>query len=95
MIEIVLDRARINMYKNSKIYEKFKEIENIKVRLVKYKLSTRETEYLLTDLSADEFNTDEIGELYFERWGIEPSYDLLKNGLQMENFTGKSPQLIE
>lgn len=62
-IEIVLYKARINMHRNSKIYEKLKEIESIKVRLVKYKLSTREAEYLLTDLSADEFNTDEIGEL--------------------------------
>lgn len=95
MIEIILDKARINMYRNTKIYEKFKEIGSIKVRLIKYRLNTGEIEYLLTDLSADEFNTNEIGELYFERWGIETSYDLLKNNLQMENFTGKLPQLIE
>lgn len=62
-IEIELDRTRINMYRNSKIYEKFKEIENIKVRLVKYKVSTRKTEYLLTNLSADEFNMDKTDEL--------------------------------
>lgn len=62
-IEIILYKARINMYRNSKIYEKLKEIESIKVILIKYKLSTREAEYMLTDLSADEFNTNEIGEL--------------------------------
>lgn len=46
-------------------------MKSIKVRLVKYKLNTGETEYLLTDLSSGDFNTDEIGELYYERWSIE------------------------
>lgn len=95
MIEIILDKARINMYRKTEIYSKFEEIKSMKARMVKYKLNTGEIEYLLTDLSADEFDTDEIGELYFGRWHIETSYDLLKNNLQLENFTGKLPQLIE
>ena len=95
MVEIILDKARINMYRKKEIYSKFEEIKSMKARMVKYKLNTGEIEYLLTDLSADEFDTDEIGELYFGRWHIETSYDLLKNNLQLENFTGKLPQLIE
>lgn len=35
-IEIVLDRARINMFRISKKYKKFKEIKSWEVRLVKY-----------------------------------------------------------
>lgn len=95
MIEIILDRSRINMYRKTEIYSKFEEIKSMKARMVKYKLSTGEMEYLLTDLTAEEFDTDEIGELYFGRWRIETSYDLLKNNLQLENFTGKLPLLIE
>lgn len=94
-IEIVLDRARINMYRNCEIYNKFKDIKSMKVRLVKYQLSTGETEYLLIDISSKELNTNGIGELYFERKGIESTYNILKNKFQIENFTGKLPQLIE
>lgn len=34
-------------------------------------------------------------ELYFKRWGIEVKYNEIKNKLQIENFTGKTPISIE
>ena len=61
-----------------------------KVRVLKIKLSTGETETLLTSLNQKTLPIAKAGELYFKRWGIETSYDLLKSKLQLENFSGKS-----
>jgi len=33
-------------------------------------------------------------DLYFERWKIETFYDRLKNIINIENFSGTSPQFI-
>jgi len=50
---------------------------------------------LITNLDANEFNTEEISTLYKMRWGIETAFDTLKNKLTIENFTGTKPVLIE
>ena len=34
-------------------------------------------------------------QIYFLRWGIENSYDLLKNRFQLENFTGKTENTLK
>ena len=34
------------------------------------------------------YKTEIFKELYFKRWGIEISYDILKNIFKVENFTG-------
>ena len=41
-------------------------------------------------LDREVFKTSEFKELYSLRWGIETYYDLIKNRLSLENFTGKS-----
>jgi len=50
----------------------------------------REIETLITDLPQNEFEHSEFKELYFKRWPIESKYDVVKNKLQLENFTGKT-----
>jgi hypothetical protein len=37
----------------------------------------------------------ELKELYYKRWGIETNYNLLKNRLEIENFSGHKKVIIE
>lgn len=61
-----------------------------RVRVLKVKLSTGEVETLLTSLNQKELPIRKAGTLYFNRWKVETSYDLLKSKLQLENFSGKT-----
>lgn len=54
-----------------------------------------EIEYLLTNIKEDIIAPKEVKETYFKRWQIEIGYDILKNKLHLENFTGKTKITIE
>ena len=60
------------------------------VRVVRVILKSGEIETLITNLSEDEFSADDFLDLYFLRWGIETTYDTLKNKLLLEKFAGRS-----
>lgn len=70
--------------------------ENItySVRVVRVILNTGEVETLITNLSEDEFCTNDFSDLYFLRWGIETVYDTLKNKLLVEKFAGRSTNAV-
>jgi hypothetical protein len=67
----------------------------IPVRVLKVGLPTGETETLLTSLNQKQLPIRKAGTLYFKRWGVETSYDLLKNKLQLENFSGKTETSVK
>lgn len=64
------------------------------VRVVRVILKSGEVETLITNLSEDEFSTGDFLDLYFLRWGIETTYDTLKNKLLIEKFAGRSPVAV-
>jgi hypothetical protein len=66
--------------------------EETPLRVVKFNLPSGETETLITNLF--ELPLKEFSELYFKRWPIETKYDVLKNKLNLENFTGYSKNVI-
>jgi hypothetical protein len=69
--------------------------ERIVVRLVTLRLSTGELEVLATTLLDEQaYEVAALGELYHYRWGIETYYGLLKSRLDLENFTGRSPEAV-
>jgi len=69
--------------------------ERITVRLVTVRLSTGELEVLATNLLDEQkYETVALGELYHCRWRIETYYGLLKSRLDLENFTGRSPEAV-
>jgi hypothetical protein len=69
--------------------------ERITVRFVTVRLSTGELEVLATNLlDAAAYETAAFGELYDHRWGIETYYGLLKGRLDLEHFTGRSPEAV-
>ncbi len=68
----------------------------IRVRLVRVMLETGEMELLLTSLLDEVAHpTADFKHLYFLRWGAETFYDLLKNRLQLEHFTGKTVESVK
>lgn len=68
---------------------------SVKVRLIKIKLSTGQTEVLITSLlDQKQFPSVCFGQLYRFRWGVETYYDRLKNQLQLEVFTGHKAEAI-
>jgi len=61
----------------------------LKVRAIKVKLNNGETEILLTNLfDPITYPTSIFKDLYFKRWGAETNYDVQKNCLQLECFSG-------
>jgi len=61
----------------------------MRVRFVRVVLPNGTIEVLATNiLSSKVLQTSDFMELYARRWGIETYYDILKNRLNLENFTG-------
>jgi len=70
-------------------------INGLKVRIIKLVLESGEIETLVTDLFDEDLDVQDFKELYALRWGVETKYDLVKNKLALENFTGLSPNAIK
>jgi len=72
------------------------EFKTFKIRLVKIKLDSEEIEVLATSfLDEKKYTLEDLKWLYSKRWGIEVSYDHLKNHLLLEDFTGMSELSIK
>jgi hypothetical protein len=56
------------------------------LRCIKVPLKSGETEVLMTNLDYDEFPEEEFSAIYNSRWGIETSFNYLKNAVHVESF---------
>ena len=84
-------RGKFNLdVDNQESNDGFVQIGKNKVRVIKVVLDTGEVETLLTNL----IGNFDFKELYFIRWGIEIKFDVLKNTLELENFSGRSETAI-
>lgn len=64
------------------------------LRCVRIKLKRGSDEILITNLSREEFPTEDIGEIYRLRWGIETAHNYLKNAVFIEEFTSREKNRI-
>jgi hypothetical protein len=62
------------------------------IRIIKLTLPSGETETLITNLRR--VKESEFMTLYFMRWPVETKYDIVKNKLALENFSGVSENAI-
>lgn len=63
------------------------DCDPIKVRVIKIKLKTGETELLVTSLyDQQEINTEQMSQLYHLRWGVEEGFKNLKPKMKIEQF---------
>lgn len=72
-----------------------KRPDKIIFRAVKIKLTSEVTEYLISSLTDKrKFTKDDLKELYHLRWGEETYFNFQKNVLEIENFSGRTPETI-
>lgn len=65
------------------------------VRFVSVRLPTGELEVLATSLLDEEqYPTEEFQALYHQRWDHETFYGVLKGRLDLENFSGQTPEAV-
>jgi PAS domain-containing protein len=92
VIQIPLRTARRRM--SPKLLARHPNLDpawTLTLRVLTITLDDGRPEYLLTTLLDQEaFPTSVFHELYGKRWGSETHYDVVKNVLEMENFTGES-----
>jgi hypothetical protein len=94
-LDIVIDKTRIHHYKGTEMYDMLEQAGVIRLRVVNIQLGGGAQVSVATNLEQSEFSTNDISRLYSLRWNIETAFDMLKNQLEMENFTGTKPILIE
>ena len=74
---------------------KFAKLKHsLKLRVLKIQLSNGDIEYLATNIFDPQITLDDFKWAYHKRWGIETKYNDVKNKLEIENFTGYSPDAI-
>ena len=89
-----LGKAKLPGQDNTLVHQFGKLKYPTKIRVIKVQLSPKDTEYLITNLFDSDITVDEFSDLYHKRWGIESKYNDIKNKLEIENFTGYSPDAI-
>lgn len=96
-VDIRLTKSRRSHYVGTEDEALVMSRDSFSLRMVRVWLDDdkTESEILATNLPRDQFPVDCFGELYHLRWRIETAYQTLKDRLQMENFTGTKPILLE
>ena len=97
--EVDFDRVQTNEYRNDNLFRQKLMSNKYSLRIAKVPVENAETketmyEILLTNLKEDEFNTEALKELYHLRWNIETAYNVLKNKMKIEEFSGYRETLI-
>ena len=73
------------------VTQKFKKTGiTLTFRVIRFQISDDTTEILITNIF-DEFDVDDFKTLYNFRWGIESTYNCIKNKFELESFSGVKP----
>ncbi len=67
----------------------------VRLRVIKFTLPSGQIETLVTTVTEEEMPEDAFGELYFKRWRSEVHYGQDKYALEVENFSGTTPRVVE
>lgn len=95
-VDLKITAGRLQHIGDEKLKEEIKKQKNIKnIRITKIKLTDGTIEELVSNLDINEIPYEKMKDLYYQRWNIENSYDVLKNKLYIENFSGKTQITIE
>lgn len=94
-VNIQINCSRMQKHRGKSYEQELLDAGSLTLRFIKIHLDNGVIECLATNLTETEFSTEEVGRIYSMRWGIETVYDMLKNNLELGNFTGTKPILIE
>ena len=97
--EVTFDRAQTNDYRDDNSFRQKLMSNKYTLRIAKIPIenpNTKESTYeiLLTNLTKEEFDIEALKELYHLRWNIETAYNVLKNKMKIEEFSGYRETLI-
>lgn len=70
-------------------------VYDITFRVVRFPLSEKSYECVVTNLPADEFPSEKIRQIYNRRWSIESSFRKLKYTIGLSNFHAYKPNFIK
>ena len=93
-IQYQYDRIRKHMKDDEELYNFYESGKTIKIRFVNIELPTGEVETIMTNLESDKFSNEDISYLYQLRWGIETSYDYLKESMMITNISSSKDCII-
>ena len=69
--------------------------DRLRLRVVKINLTSGLTEYLISSLTDNtKITKNDFKELYHFRWGEETYFNYQKNVLEVENFSGRTPETV-
>lgn len=96
-VDVEMSYARLQTIKrtNESSYEALKDRPPFPVRCALVDIGGTKPEKIITNIPIDLLSADQLKEIYHMRWGVETCFQMLKDKLQMENFTGTRPLLIE
>ena len=92
--DVTFDRLQTNFYRHDRPFRMTLMNTVYPLRFLKIPLGEQEDEVLLTNLTPEEFSADDLKEVYRLRWGIETAYNVLKNRMKLEEFSGIRERLI-
>ena len=64
------------------------------IRVIKFELASGEVETLITNCYTKSWKTEDFKKLYFLRWPVETKYDIVKNKIALENFSGSTVNTV-
>lgn len=94
-VSIELTKSRRRHYMGTESESLMMSRDCFELRFVTVSLEDGKAEILATNLPRDIFPQECFKEIYHMRWGIETAYEILKDRLKIENFTGTKPVLLE
>lgn len=83
-------KAAYNSSKRDYYTEITYEKKSYRIRVIKLRLSTGETETLITNIRKSELKKKNFKKLYSLRWGIETRYNSIKHKLMLERPSGRT-----
>jgi len=97
--EVTFNRLQTNEYRHDKplrmkLMNTIYPIRICKIPIKNKKTGKVEDEILLTNVSREEFDIEAMKELYHLRWEIETAYNVVKNRMKLEEFSGYRDRLI-
>jgi len=90
-----IDMMEIGCNKNFVLPSPYKREWGLRLRVLKFELTSGETETLITNLFDKRMGIKAFRELYFKRWPVESEYDIVKNKLEIEHFSGLTDNTIK
>ena len=95
IIKINLINSRLSHFDDENLKEKARQMGRLEIRITLVDIGKDEPEILATNLTPEEFSSEDLKELYAKRWTVETGFDRLKNLIEIEDFTGTRRKIIE